>query len=141
MGVSVINVSDRSRVAVLALVELASRGGNAPVPILDVADCRGVPAHQVEQVFAALRRAGVLHSQRGVKGGYTLGRPPADISVLEVIEAVDGPIAAGADDADCVVAEIWAEGASRLGEVFGQVSIADVAEREARRAEAPMFHI
>ncbi|MBL6633924.1 MAG: Rrf2 family transcriptional regulator [Thermoleophilia bacterium] len=136
-----INVSDRSRVAVLALMELASRGGTAPVPILDVAECREFPAHQVEQVFAALRRAGVLHSQRGVKGGYTLGRPPADISVLEVVEAVDGPIAAGAGDRDCAVAELWAEGAARLGDVFAQVSIADMVEREARRAEAPMFHI
>jgi Rrf2 family protein len=137
----VINVSDRSRVAVLSLVELASRGGSAPVPILEVSECRGVPAHQVEQVFAALRRAGILHSQRGVKGGYTLGRPAADITVLEVVEAVDGPIAAGAAQADCAVAQLWAEGAAQLGEVFGQVSIADVVEREARRAEAPMFHI
>lgn len=136
-----INVSDRSRVAVLALVELASRGGNAPVPILEVAECRAVPAHQVEQVFAALRRAGVLNSQRGVKGGYMLGRPAADISVLEVVEAVDGPIAAGAADDDCAVSALWAEGAQQLGQVFGQVSIADVLEREARRAEAPMFHI
>jgi len=134
-------VSDRSRVAVLSLVELASRGGNAPVPILEVSECRGVPAHQVEQVFAALRRAGILHSQRGVKGGYTLGRPPSDITVLDVVEAVDGPIAAGASEADCAVAQLWGEGAARLGEVFGAVSIADVVEREARRAEAPMFHI
>lgn len=136
-----INVSDRSRVAVLALVELASRGGAAPVPILDVAECRDVPAHQVEQVFAALRRAGVLQSQRGVKGGYTLGRPAPEITVLDVVEAVDGPIGAGAASQDCAVAELWGEGAARLGEVFAQVTIADMVEREARRAEAPMFHI
>lgn len=134
-------MSDRSRVAVLALAELAKRGGASPVPILEVAECRGIPAHQVEQVFAALRRAGLLQSQRGVKGGYTLRREPSEITVLEVVEAVDGPIG-GQDDLDgCPVALIWAEGADRLANAFREVTVADVAAREARRADAPMFHI
>lgn len=134
-------MSDRSRVAVLALAELAARGGSAPVPVLEVAECRGIPPHQVEQVFSALRRAGLLQSQRGVKGGYTLRRDPADVTVLEVVEAVDGPIGGNADAAGCPVAEVWADGAARLASAFRDVSVADVAEREARRADAPMFHI
>ena len=136
-----ISVSDRSRVAVLALAELAARGGSAPVPVLEVAECRGIPPHQVEQVFSALRRAGLLQSQRGVKGGYTLRRDPSDVTVLEVVEAVDGPIGGNADAGGCAVGEVWADGASRLAAAFREVSVADVAEREARRADAPMFHI
>ncbi len=136
-----INVSDRSRVAVLALAELASRGGSAPVPILEVAECRGIPAHQVEQVFASLRRAGLLQSQRGVKGGYTLRRDPGEVTVLEVVEAVDGPIGGTEDATGCPVALIWAQGADRLSDAFREVTVKDVAEREARSAEAPMFHI
>jgi len=126
---------------VIALAELAARGGTSPVPILEVAECRGIPAHQVEQVFAALRRAGLLQSQRGVKGGYTLRRDPSEISVLEVVEAVDGPSGGQDDPQGCPVAMIWAEGAGRLSEAFREVTVADVAAREARRAEAPMFHI
>lgn len=125
----------------IALAELAARGGTSPVPILEVAECRGIPAHQVEQVFAALRRAGLLQSQRGVKGGYTLRRDPSEISVLEVVEAVDGPIGGQDDPQGCPVAMIWAEGAERLSEAFREVTVAEVASREARRAEAPMFHI
>lgn len=136
-----ISVSDRSRVAVLALAELAARGGSAPVPVLEVAECRGIPAHQVEQVFSALRRAGILQSQRGVKGGYTLRRDPADVSVLDVVEAVDGPVGGSPDTAGCAVGEVWADGAARLASAFRDVSVADVAEREARKADAPMFHI
>lgn len=136
-----ISVSDRSRVAVLAMAELAQRGGSSPVPILEVSECRGIPAHQVEQVFAALRRAGLLQSQRGVKGGYTLRRDPGDITVLEVVEAVDGPIGGQDDPQGCPVGLIWATGADRLSEAFREVTVADVAAREARRAEAPMFHI
>jgi Rrf2 family transcriptional regulator, cysteine metabolism repressor len=137
----VISVSERSRVAVIALAELASRGGVGPVPILEVAECRGIPAHQVEQVFSVLRRAGLLQSQRGVKGGYTLRRDPSEVTVLDVIEAVDGPIGGADSDPDCPVGEIWIEGAARLSESFRQVTVADVAAREARRAQAPMFHI
>jgi Rrf2 family transcriptional regulator, cysteine metabolism repressor len=136
-----INVSDRSRVAVIALAELATRGNGSPVPILEVAECRGIPAHQVEQVFAALRRAGLLQSQRGVKGGYTLRRDPSEITVLEVVEAVDGPIGGQDDPQGCPVALIWSEGAGRLSDAFREVTVAEVAAREARRAEAPMFHI
>lgn len=136
-----INVSDRSRVAVLALAELASRGGSGPVPILEVAECRGIPPHQVEQVFASLRRAGLLQSQRGVKGGYTLRRDPSEVTVLDVVEAVDGPIGGSDDPQGCPVAMIWAQGAGRLSDAFREVTVKDVAEREARSAEAPMFHI
>ena len=92
-------------------------------------------------MFSALRRAGVLRSQRGVKGGYTLRRDPADVTVLDIIEAVDGPIGGASDDSGCPVSEVWAEGASRLVSAFGSVSVADLVEREARRADAPMFHI
>ncbi|MSO44477.1 MAG: Rrf2 family transcriptional regulator [Thermoleophilia bacterium] len=136
-----INVSDRSRVAVAALAELASRNGDAPVPILDVAGCRGIPPHQVEQVFSALRRAGVLQSQRGVRGGYTLRRDPAEVTVLEIIEAIDGPVGVHEIDPDCPIGEVWTDGAERLSAAFREVTIADIASREARRATAPMFHI
>ncbi len=136
-----ISVSDRSRLAVLALAEIAARGGSAPIPVLEVSECRGIPPHQVEQVFSALRRAGVLQSQRGVKGGYTLRRDPADVSVLDIIEAVDGPIGGASDGRGCPVGDVWAEGASRMASAFRSVSVADIVEREARRADAPMFHI
>ncbi len=136
-----ISVSDRSRVAVLALAELAAHTGGGPVPVLEVAERRGIPPHQVEQVFSALRRAGLLQSQRGVKGGYMLRRDASDVTVLDVIEAVDGPIDGASGVDGCPVQAIWIEGAARLASAFRAVTVADVAEREARRADAPMFHI
>lgn len=125
----------------LALAELAARDRLSPVPVLEVAECRGIPPHQVEQVFSALRRAGLLQSQRGVKGGYTLRREPADVTLLEIVEAVDGPIGGTAGATGCAVGEVWADGAGRLSSAFREVTLADIAEREARRADAPMFHI
>ena len=138
-----ISVTEKSRLAILALAELARRGGACPVPILEIADARDIPVHLLEQLFANLRRAGILQSQRGVKGGYSFRRPPADVSVLDVVEAVDGPLATAPPRAALAAASdmIWDEARRRVAELFRELSIGEVAEREARLQAAPMFHI
>lgn len=113
------------------------------MPILEVAEARGIPLHFLEQLFAGLRRAGVLQSQRGVKGGYSFRRPPSEVTILEVVETVDGritPPAGGGDENDAVDG-VWAEARAALADLLGNVTIADVRERETRLHSAPMFHI
>ena len=135
-----ITVSDRSRVAVSALVELARRAEPSPVPILEIAETRGIALHVLEQLFSSLRRAGILKSQRGVKGGYSFQRSPREITVLEVVECVDGPLRPIADPSDAND-ELWCDAQTRLAELLDAVSIAEMAERESRRDGALMFHI
>ena len=87
------NISMKSRYAVRALTELARREETQPgkpVRLGDIADSREMPLQFLEQVFAALRRAGVVRSRRGAAGGYALARPAAEITVLEVVAALDG---------------------------------------------------
>ena len=141
-----ITVSDRSRSAVLALTELAQRAAPGPVATVEIAERRGVPLHCLEQVFSALRRAGILRSQRGVKGGYSFRRAPAEVTVLEVVEAVDGPLrrAEGEDGSPARRAaadDLWDEVRERLADLLGGVTVAELAEREARFDSALMFHI
>ena len=140
-----ITVSDRSRSAVLALTELAQRAAPGPVATVEIAERRGVPLHCLEQVFSALRRAGILRSQRGVKGGYSFRRVPAEVTVLEVVEAVDGPLrrAEGEDGSARRAAadDLWDEVRERLADLLGGVTVAELAEREARVDSALMFHI
>jgi DNA-binding IscR family transcriptional regulator len=93
-----------------------------------------VPVQFLEQLFAVLRRAGVLNSQRGVKGGYSFARPPSEISVLEVVELLDGPLGAGAQD-------VFADAAAAARAVLANASVADVVERENRAAGASMYYI
>ena len=125
----------------LALTELAQRGPSGPVPILEVAEARRIPLHFLEQLFAGLRRAGVLQSQRGVKGGYSFRRPPAEISILEVVETVDGRITAPPEaDADGS-GFVWTQARTALSDLLEGLTIADMVEREARAQDAPMFHI
>jgi Rrf2 family transcriptional regulator, cysteine metabolism repressor len=127
---------------VLALTELAQRSSSSPTPILEVAEARGIPLHFLEQLFAGLRRAGVLQSQRGVKGGYSFQRPPSDVTILEVVETVDGRIAPpGGGDEPHGSEFVWAQARAALSELLSALTIADMVEREARLQDAPMFHI
>ncbi len=129
-----ISITTKSPYAVRALAELARIGGAAPVPIAELARRREIPTQFLEQLFATLRRAGVLRSQRGVKGGYSFARPPAEVTVLEVVELLDGPLGQEADG-------VFAAAAAAARDVLAAESIADVVEREAREAGTAMYHI
>jgi len=132
----VISITSKSRYAVVAMAELA-RSGERPVPIKEVAERRGIPEQFLEQLFSTLRRAGLLTSHRGMKGGYTLSRPADEIAVLEVVQTLDGKVGQEADEAG----GIWADGVAALRNVFGQTTIAEVARREAEDAGAGMYFI
>ena len=127
------SITTKSPYALHALAELG-RSGDGPVPIGELARRRNIPVQFLEQLFATLRRAGVLRSQRGVKGGYTFARPPADITVLEIVELLDGPFGRDADG-------IFGEAAAAARAVMQASTVADVVEREARAAGVAMYHI
>ena len=130
-------ITSKSPYAVRALAELARRGGGAPVPIGEIARARDIPPQFLEGLFASLRRAGVLQSQRGVKGGYQFARTPTEVTVLEVVELLEGEL--GTDAA--ADAAVWQEATAALKSVLSTTSIADVAEREAQAAGAQMYYI
>jgi Rrf2 family cysteine metabolism transcriptional repressor len=129
-----ISVSTKSPYAVLALAELGQRAGSEPVPIGELARRRDVPVQFLEQLFATLRRAGIISSQRGVKGGYRFARDPSEVTVLEVVELLDGPLGRDAEG-------VFAEAARVAREVLAATTIADIIEREQSEAGASMYHI
>ncbi|HSZ70570.1 MAG TPA: Rrf2 family transcriptional regulator [Solirubrobacteraceae bacterium] len=129
-----ISITSKSPYAVLALAELARSSGAEPVPIGELARKRDVPVQFLEQLFAVLRRGGIISSQRGVKGGYRFAREPSTITVLEVVELLDGPLGRDAQG-------IFADAAEAARRVLAGTTIADVLEREMRDAGASMYHI
>jgi Rrf2 family protein len=129
-----ISITTKSPYALSALVELHRRGDAVPVPIAELARRREIPVQFLEQLFASLRRAGILRSQRGVKGGYTLARPAAEVTVLELVEVLDGPLGAGATG-------VFAEAAQAASAVLSEATVASVSELELRAAGAPMYYI
>jgi Rrf2 family transcriptional regulator, cysteine metabolism repressor len=133
----VLVITTKSPYAVRALAELARRGRGAPVPIGEIARARDIPVQFLEGLFATLRRAGILQSQRGVKGGYNFARAPADVTVLEIVELLEGELGAEA----AANGPIWTEATDAVRAVLAGSTIADVAEREASDSSTPMYYI
>jgi DNA-binding IscR family transcriptional regulator len=131
----VLAISSKSPYAVRALSELARRGSDQPVPIGEIARARDIPVQFLEGLFATLRRAGVLQSHRGVKGGYLFAREPADVTVLEVVELLEGELG------DPALDRVWGDAVGAVRGVLARTTIADIAEREAREAGSPMYYI
>ncbi len=129
-----ISITSKSPYALNALVELHLQGDAGPVPIAELARRREIPVQFLEQLFAVLRRAGVLRSQRGVRGGYSLARPATEITVLEVAELLDGPIGQNASG-------VFADAANAARGVLAHSTIADAAEAQARASGVPMYQI
>jgi len=129
-----ISITSKSPYAVLALAELGRSAGPEPVPIGELARRRDVPVQFLEQLFAVLRRAGVVSSQRGVKGGYRFAREPSTVTVLEIVELLDGPLGRDAEG-------VFADASAAARNVLAATTIADVIEREMREAGASMYHI
>jgi Rrf2 family cysteine metabolism transcriptional repressor len=129
-----LSITSKSPYAVRALVELHRLGDSEPVPIAELARRGSIPVQFLEQLFATLRRAGLLRSQRGVKGGYSFAKPAEQVTVLEVVELLDGPVGQDA-------VGIFAQAAAAAAAVLAESSIVDVADAEARAAGATMYFI
>ncbi len=93
-------INTRVRYAIRMMADIATNGGGAPVPLKDVADRQGLSKLYLSQLATPLRNASLLRSVWGNKGGYVLGRPAEAINLLDIIEAVDGPVGI----IDCVIA-------------------------------------
>lgn len=129
------NVTSRGRYAVTALLDLARHGQGAPVPLAEVARRQGLSVRYLEQIFCGLRGRGLVDSVRGAGGGYRLCRPPADISVAEVVCAVEankatqdvaGPVH------QTLVSEFWGGLSDCMRGYLEQASLASLCDCAAR---------
>jgi Rrf2 family protein len=141
-----LRLTKKSKYAVRALVDLALNEGDSPLGVAEIARRQYIPERFLEQIFGELRRANVLESHRGAHGGYRFAMPTEEITVLDVVEILDGEIrparcSAGgtcyiADAPLCATSRVWDEARVALEGVFGRYSIAQLAaaEREALAA-------
>jgi Rrf2 family protein len=135
-------ISNTGEYALKALIELAidyDRGINVTL-INDVAQRKEIPQKYLGQVLLSLRNAGILLSKRGVGGGYSLSRSPENITLGEIIEAVEGPLAPmncvsiGAkvncpDKSHCALFDIMVEVRNAMSSILDNASLKDVARR------------
>jgi Rrf2 family protein len=139
-------ISARVHYACLAMLELAlhSKDGG-PVAIREITDRHGVPGPFLVQIFRTLRTAGWVQSIRGSQGGYRLSVDPAQITLLDIAEAVGcqeaGSRAEGkATPADEMLREFWDDAAEASRKILSQARLSDLVER-AQHGEATMFYI
>lgn len=90
--VVVLRISTRGRYGMNAVYELAKAYESDPVSLKQISTLRNIPLPYLEQLIMQLRKAGIVHSIRGAKGGYILNRAPQDIYVLEVLEVLEGEV-------------------------------------------------
>lgn len=133
-------VSTRGDYASRALLSLALHADDGrPNSVRDIAERTGLPQPYLEQILLALKGAGLVRSKRGVGGGYVLARAPEEITLAEIVGAVDGPIAAGdfgephADGAcdhegQCVLLAIWGDVSIRMRSLLASISLTDLAQ-------------
>jgi Rrf2 family iron-sulfur cluster assembly transcriptional regulator len=143
-------VTTKGRFAVNAILDLALREGAGPVALASIAERQRISLSYLEQLFARLKRAGVVDSTRGPGGGYTLGRPAAEISVADIVSAVDDPLdeAGAAEAAGSPTRELWQRLGVSMLEQMSKISLRELVDeqvalgvsvepRPARRAIAP----
>jgi len=129
----------RSEYGLLALIDLGGRFGEGPVSARGVAERQGIPTKFLEQLMAAMRKAGLVTASRGARGGFALSRDPSEISVLEVVEALEGPLAPTSCDGGhlcgrsgaCAAAAVWSRATEALRDVFTTTSVGDLCVRQA----------
>jgi Rrf2 family protein len=131
-------VSAKVDYAIRAVVELAA-AGEGPVKGERISQAQGIPLKFLENILLELRHHGLVQSMRGAEGGYWLARPPADITLAEVIRAVEGPLAnvrgvrpesLDYDGSAASLRDLWVAVRASLRSVLESVTVADVAAGE-----------
>ncbi|MBA2456252.1 MAG: Rrf2 family transcriptional regulator [Nocardioidaceae bacterium] len=140
-------VSAKSDYALRALIEIAGRTDGSPVSAEEIGRLQAIPHGFLQAILADLRRASVVVSQRGQSGGWRLARPAADVSIADVIRAVDGPLVSvyglrpesvSYNDAAMVLQHVWIAARSSLRDVFEGVSIQHLSDGKLPRPVAAM---
>ncbi len=143
---AIVRVSTRGDYACRALLSLALHDSDGPTSVRDIAGRTGLPQPYLEQILLALKGAGLVRSKRGVGGGYTLAHAPEDITLAQIVSAVDGPIVVGDfgephtngacdHEGQCVLLSIWGHVGEQMRKLLEASTLADVAEIS--RGEAP----
>ena len=137
----------KSEYGLLAAIDLACHKGEGPVSAREISEHRGIPPRFLEQLLVQLRRAGIVTASRGARGGFELARDPGEISVLEVVEALEGPLSSSVCDADasggclkspaCAASAVWSRATGALRDVFASTTLAELGGAQRRLDATP----
>jgi Rrf2 family iron-sulfur cluster assembly transcriptional regulator len=127
-------VSTRGDYAARALLSLALHGSDRPTSVKEIAERTTLPQPYLEQILLAVKGAGLVRSKRGVGGGYVLARPAAEITLADIIGAVEGPQLPLSEHPDhceghCVLQEVWVCVSEDTRRALERITLAELVER------------
>ena len=139
-------LSQKGEYGLHALIALARHYGQGPLQSAAIAAQREIPAQYLQQILLSLQRAGLIRSERGRRGGHELARPPAEISLLSAVQALEGPLDLGPSlsckqHEYCVLRDVWQRVAEATQTILESVTLADLARQEEEHDAAPMYYI
>ncbi|BBO20787.1 MAG: Fe-S cluster assembly transcriptional regulator IscR [Rhodocyclaceae bacterium] len=137
-------LTTKGRFAVTAMIDLAQRQGNGPVTLAGISERQKISLSYLEQLFGKLRRHSIVASVRGPGGGYRLARGMNEVSVADIIAAVDEPLDATncggrencADEQRCMTHDLWTNLNKRMHEYLASVSLQDLVNQPKAKAVA-----
>ena len=139
-------LTTKGRFAVTAMIDLAMRSHTGPVALAAISQRQRISLSYLEQLFGKLRRHGLVESTRGPGGGYSLGRDASDVSVADIIIAVDEPIDAtscggkedcmGQDAGKCMTHDLWASLNAKMIEYLDSVSLRKLVDEQLAKGVA-----
>lgn len=130
-------LTSKGRYAVTAMLDVALHNHSGPVSLADISERQGISLSYLEQLFARLRKQGLVSSVRGPGGGYQLGRAPAEIAIAEVISAVDESIDAtrcqGKSDCQggvrCLTHSLWSDLSHRIEDFLAGITLGELVQQ------------
>ena len=138
-------ISTRIRYGARALLELASRYGEGPIELREIAKKENISLKYLEQVIIPLRTGGLVKSIRGSKGGYSLAKAPSEIRLKDLVEVLEGPISlveclmdpAVCQKAQaCVTRDVWKEVSEAICHIFQSITLEDMVSRKREKEES-----
>ena len=141
-------ISTKGRYGLRSMADLVLNAQENPVPLREIAERQGISESYLEQVFALLRKAGLVNAIRGSYGGYILARPAHQITVGEVLQALEGPLTLAncahggttieCDKTDtCLTMSFWQELSAKMDEVLSSTTLQDLVDRERATGKSP----
>ena len=143
-------ISTKGRYGLRTLMDIAIHQADGPVNLRDIAERQGISSKYLWQIVNLLKTAGLVRGLRGPKGGYVLLRPPAAITLLDVIQILEGPISLVecVDDSsycdrmrNCVTQSIWSEVSQAVRDALARVTLAEILRRHVSSGDSGQYVI
>jgi Rrf2 family transcriptional regulator, cysteine metabolism repressor len=143
-------LSTKGEYGLLAAIDLALQSGRGPVQSIQIAERQGIPKQYLDQLLLMLKKAGLIESSRGRQGGYQLARPAPEITLFDVVTALEGPIEnvnfvgkskRGQNPSERILQDIWTNLFSHTVETLKQKTLEEFCDRHRKIQEQFMYYI